>query len=103
MLLAFSVNGVPIRLTKERVAHIVKGHPEIAGKETDILEAINSPHIVQKGDAGSLLAIKKFRKTPVSDDKYLVVAYKESTDEDGFVLTAYYSSDLKGRLTIWKS
>lgn len=103
MLLAFSVNGVPIRLTKERMAHIVKGHPEMAGKESDILEAINSPEIVQKGDAGTLLAIKMFHKTPVSESKYLVAVYKEVSSDDGFVLTAYYSSDLKGRLIIWKS
>ena len=103
MLIAFSVNGVPIRLTRERIDHIARGHPEMLNKENDILEAINAPELVQKGDAGSLLAIKKFRKTPVTNDKYLVVAYKELTDDNGFVLTAHYSSDLKRRLVIWKS
>ena len=103
MMFAFSTAGVPIRLTKERMTHIVKGHPELMNKEAEILETINSPEIVQKGDAGSLLAIKKFHKTPVTENKYLVVVYKESSSEDGFVLTAYYSSELKGRLIIWKS
>src|SRR3989344_639726 len=103
MKIAFSVAGVPIRLTSERMAHIVKGHPELMNKESEILETINLPEIVQNGDSSSLLAIKKFRKTPVTENKYLVAAYKESSSEDGFVLTAYYSSGLKGRLIIWKS
>ena len=98
------------------MVHIVKGHPELMNKEAEILETINSPEIVQKGDAGSLLAIKKFHKTPVTENKYLVVAYKELSESDGFVLTAVscervrsahshstYSSDLKRRLKIWKS
>ena len=63
----------------------------------------DAPEIVHQGDAGSLLAIKKFHNTPVTENKYLVVAYKESSESDGFVLTAYYSSDLKRRLVIWKS
>ena len=103
MRFAFSVAGVPIRLTKERMAHIVRNHPEMTNKESEILEAINTPELVQKGDAGSLLAVKKFHKTPVAENKHLVAAYKESSSEDGFVLTAYYSSDLKGRMIIWKS
>jgi len=103
MMFAFSVAGVPIRLTKERIAHIVKGHPELSERQHEILEAINLPEIVQKGDAGSLLAIKKFHKTPVTENKYLVVAYKELSSADGFVLTAYYSTDLKRRMIIWKN
>ena len=102
-MFAFSVRGVPIRLTKERMAPIVKGHPELMNKENEILQIINAPEIVFQGDSGSLLAIKKFHKTPVTENKYLVVAYKESSESDGFVLTAYYSSDLKRRLIIWKS
>ena len=103
MKFAFSVQGVPIRLTNERMTHIGKGHPEMNDRESEILQAINAPDFVQQGDAGSFLAIKKFHKTPVTDNKYLVVAYKESSKSDGFVLTAYYSSDLKRRMIVWKS
>ena len=103
MKFAFSIRGVPIRLTNERMAHIVKGHPEMIDKENEILQTINAPEVVQKGDAGSLLAIRSFHKTPVSENKYLVVAYKEPSESDGFVLTAYYSSELKRRMIIWKS
>ena len=101
MIVAFSVNGVSIRLTEERLDHIQRNHPKIRDKDK-ILETISNPDLVQKGDMGSFLAIKKFAKTPVEEDKYLVVVYKEITNFDGFVLTAYYTSYLKDRIILWK-
>jgi len=97
----FSVNGVPIRLTKERLGHIAHRHPELK-EEHSILETLNNPDLVQQGDAGTLLAVKKFDKTPLTENKYLSVVYREVTPQDGFVLTAYYSSTLRQRLIIWK-
>ena len=102
MKLVFSVNGVPIRLPGERLKHIESHHPETIGREKEILETVYSPDCVQKGDAGTLLAVRKYGKTPVSENKYLVVAYKETGDTDGFVLTAYYQSDLRKRVILWK-
>ena len=101
MWLAYSVNGVPIRLTKERLEHIARRHPEIED-EHRILETLNNPDLVQQGDAGTLLAIKKFDKSPVTENKHLAVVYRES-QEDGFVLTAYYSSTLRQRSIKWKN
>ena len=66
-----------------------------------ILEAINTPDMVQKGDAGTLLALKKFEETPVSDKKYLAAVYKEA-QAGGFVLTAYYTNKPRNRVIIWK-
>lgn len=102
MKFVFSVNGVPIRLTLEGLQHILNHHPELLGGEHRILETVNNPDILQKGDAGTLLAIKRFDKTPVTENKYLVVVYREVTEGDGFVLTAYYQSMLRQRVTIWK-
>lgn len=68
----------------------------------EIVETINTPDLVQKGDAGTLLAIKKYPKTPVSEKKYLVVIYKEVDSSDGFVLTAYYANRLRKRMIIWE-
>lgn len=103
MIVAFSVNGVPIRLTEERLNHIQRNHPELKDSKERILETISAPDLVQKGDVGSLLAIKKYHNTPVTKDKYLVVAYKEVTNKDGFVLTAYYTSYLRKRIILWKN
>ena len=99
MWLAYSMNGVPIRLTKERLEHIARRHPE---DEHRILETLNKRDLVQQGDAGTLLAVKKFDKSPVTENKHLAVVYRE-LQEDGFVLTAYYSSTLKQRTIKWKN
>ena len=102
MKISFSVNNCPIRLSEERFEHIASRHPEMKDSEQDILETINNPDMVQKGDAGTLLAIKKYGKTPVSEHKYLVVVYKEIDSTDGFVLTAYFSNTLRKRVILWK-
>ena len=101
MWIAFSVNGVPIRLTEERLEHIARRHSEVIDEHM-ILEVVNNPDLVQQGDAGTLLAIKKFDKSPVTENKHLAVVYRE-LQEDGFVLTAYYSSTLKQRTIKWKN
>jgi len=103
MLIAKSVRGVLIRITKERLKHIYEGHPEIKGCERMILETIEEPDLVLKGDFGALLAIKKFKKTPVSENKYLVVVYKELSPDDGFLITAYFTRRYaKWREVLWQ-
>ena len=102
MKISFSMNNVPIRLSEERFEHISSRHPEMKGSSEDILKTISNPDMVQKGDAGTLLAVKKFPKTPVAENKFLVAVYKEVGQADGFVLTAYFSSKLRNRVIIWK-
>jgi len=68
----------------------------LKGKKRDILNAIASPSLVQKGDMGTLLAVKK------TNGKYLVVVYKELSETDGFVITAYYTKVLRRRIVLWK-
>lgn len=72
------------------------------GNEDGILETINNPDLVQQGDVGSLLAIKKFDKTIVTENKNLIVAYKELSQTDDFILTAFFSSRIKNRKILWK-
>jgi len=55
------------------------------------------------GDFGELIAVKLYAKTPVTFDKYLTVVYKETSNLDGFILTAYFSRSInKTRITVWK-
>jgi hypothetical protein len=91
---AVSINGVPIRLPEERWRHIRERHPEIEHQE-QVLEAIMSPDLVQRGDFGALLAIRK------QNNFYLVVAYREVTSSDGFVITAYLAERLRERTVLW--
>ena len=84
-----SINGVTILLTFERWYHISEGHPELAGASFEILETINQPDIVVRGLAGEFLTLRKIGK------KYLVSVYREISKKEGFVITAFYTSNLK--------
>lgn len=81
---ARSVNGVPIRLTYERWYHIVESHDDLVGCFHDILETVERPDIVVRGNAGTLKAARSLGRA-----RWLVVVYRELTRRDGFVITAY--------------
>ena len=102
MIIGYSKNGVPIRLSKERQAHIERRHPEMRDQTEKIVETIADPDIVQEGDFGELLAIKFFSDTPLTE-KFLVAVYREINDEEGFLITAYFTrSSSKRRKVIWR-
>ena len=86
-----SVNGIKIRLTEERWHHIEKTHEEIKDKDfPKIMKVVSKPGFILKGSKGECLAVTKVTRKK----NWLVVPYKEVNQEDGFVLTAYFSSDL---------
>lgn len=88
---AISKNGVPIRLTDERWYHVVITHLEInPGDFPKSMNVIAKPDLILKGSKGELLAVKKISRKRV----WLVVPYKEVSQEDGFVLSAYFTSNL---------
>lgn len=66
-----------------------------------VLETISDPDTICHGDFGEYLAIRLYPKTPLTK-KHLVVVYKETASNDGFVLTAYFSTEpSKRRKTVW--
>ena len=102
MKIVKSVKGVPIRLTPERLEHIERRHPEMSGEENRILETLSSPDYVQVGDAGTLIAVKHYEKTPLTRT-YCSTVYRELSEEDGFVVTAYLTNrPALWRKVIWK-
>ena len=101
MQAAVSKNGVPIRLTDERWEHIVGGHAEMQTHKSQVLETVEEPDFVQEGDFGVLLAVRFYPHTTLTS-KYVIVAYRELDDNDGFVLTAYLTSrPTTRRRTLW--
>lgn len=92
----YSRAGVPIRLTEERWFHIVENHDDLAGHYDDVLETVENPTLILKGYGGSLIAVKG-----VASKKYLAVVYKEVTEEDGFIITAYFTSRISRRWIRW--
>jgi hypothetical protein len=72
------------------------------GLREKTLETLAEPDMIQKGDFGELLAVKSYADTPFGE-KSLVVAYRESSVEDGFVLTTYLTRRPSSRReTEWK-
>lgn len=84
-----SKNGVPIRLTDERWQHITNTHPEINPKDfLLVMDVVENPDAILQGDVGELLAVKKH-----GAKVWIVVPYKEVNNKDGFILTAYQTTD----------
>lgn len=95
-----SKNNVPIRLTEERWFHITEEHSEMAGYYFEVLETVEEPEAIYEGKTGELLAVRE-----VENGKNIVVVYKEPSEEDGFVITAFLTrrkKQFERRRKIWK-
>lgn len=94
-----SKNNVPIRLTVERWIHITEEHSEMAGYYFEVLETVEEPEAIYEGKAGECIAVREIEK-----GKYIVVVYRESSKEDGFMITAFLTRrrrQLERRRKIW--
>jgi hypothetical protein len=93
-----SRNGVPIRLTDERWAHVTEEHGELAGLRLEVLQTIAEPVRVLEGREGALLAVRE-----LEPGKDLVAVYRE-LEQDGFVITAFLTRrrvSLNRRRQLW--
>ena len=92
--------GRTIRLTDERLAHILE-HPEMQGLEDSIGETLLRPERVLESlsDPQARLYYRMYVATKVGD-KHLCVVVK-LTDNDTFVLTAYLMSRPAGGRQLW--
>lgn len=97
MKIAISVNDIPIRLTNERWYHITENHDDLSSYFPEVLETIETPIFILRGNKGSLKATKNFGK-----NKWLVVIYKEKSKKDGFVITAYFLDTRPKGEIIWQ-
>ncbi|MFQ5596280.1 MAG: hypothetical protein ACE5HA_19225 [Anaerolineae bacterium] len=98
LAVADSRNGVVIRLTHERWAHIVEAHDYMAGLHDWVLETVADPDDIIQGWAGSLIATRRYPETPITE-KHLVVVYREIDSTDGFIITAFMTSHIE---KVWK-
>lgn len=101
---AHSQNNVWIRLTYERWGHITESHDYMSGLHESVLETVNNPDAIVPGWHGELLALKHFPETPITE-KDMVVAYREVSARDGFVITALLTAKvekMKARGMIWQ-
>jgi hypothetical protein len=87
---ANSRNGVPIRLPERRWQHIIDEHGELAELRDEVLLAISNADRVLAGSAGERLAIRE-----IEPSKVIVVVYRETESDDGFVITAFLTRRLR--------
>lgn len=95
-----SINNVPIRATDERWRHIFENHDDLAGYLEDITDTLEYPDYVIQGYNNAKIAIRVIRS-----NKYLAVVYKETSQEDGFLITAYFTSKLtlENEVILWQA
>lgn len=96
MEVAFSRNGVPIRLSYERWYHIVENHDDLVGYFHEVLDAIENPDFVARASHGALKAVKSMGKK-----RWMVAVYRELSKRDGFVITAYFLSKRPKGDLVW--
>lgn len=94
--------GKQIRITEERLVHILENHPEMENSFEKITETLQYPDeiIKSKSDSSVLLYYKKYYKT-VLGDKWMVVIVK-TTEFDSFMMTAYFTDKIKNGNILWK-
>ena len=97
MDVVISINGVPIRLTDERWAHIVDSHDYLDGYYDAILNCVEEPELVLPGQGGSLIACR-----PYGPQRYLMVVYREVAHDDGFIITAFITDRVDRRKALWR-
>jgi len=100
MKLLEDFQGLRIRLTDERRAHILE-HPEMAAMESAIEETLLRPErVVQSfSDPQAHLYYRFYFRTMVGG-KFLCVVAK-ALDADAFVLTAYLTDRIKKGVALW--
>lgn len=92
--------GRQVRLTEERLAHILQ-RPQMSGMEPAIEATLQNPEQVRKSrtDEAVLLSYRYYTGTEVGD-KWLCVVVKYS-EEDAFILTSYLTDQIKKGEQVW--
>jgi|SRR5580700_1334945 hypothetical protein len=92
--------GQKVRLTAERLAHILE-HGEMKGMEAEIAQVLSHPQLVRRSRTDeSVRLFYHFYARTILGGKWMcvVVKYKES---DAFVVTAYLSDKTAAGEDLW--
>lgn len=94
--------GLAVRLTDERLAHILE-HPEMADLRRAIVETLEHPALViqSMSDEAARLYYRSYSGTAVGDKFVCVVVKVEASD--AFVLTAYLTDKPKKGAVLWNA
>jgi len=64
----------------------------------EVLEVVARPHLVIRGNHGTLKAVRSIGK-----QKWMVVVYRELSQQDGFVITAYTVDSVPTGKIAWRT
>jgi hypothetical protein len=94
--------GLAVRLTDERLAHVLD-HPEMVSMEGTIAETLEDPESVVRSvsDEQAHLYYRFYQDTAVGG-KYVCVVVKV-LEEDAFVITAYLTDRIKRGEILWSA
>ncbi len=94
--------GVAIRLTDERLDHMVTNHPDVAQHVSEIDLVLRDPEIVVQSidDAAAHLYYRATESPDFDEVQMCVVAVVLSPSP--FVLTAYFTDRVKQGREIWR-
>ena len=70
----------------------------MAGYYDDVLTAVEDPEMVLSGYGSALIAVRSYGK-----NRYLNVIYRELSPDDGFIITAFFTSNVNRSRLKWKS
>lgn len=93
------MKGIPIRLTEERWFHIAKHHPELKRLRRLVSKTVTKPDrlffFAAIRDFAAVAKHSELLKLGIAPN--LVVHYKEVSDQDGFIVTAFPISEWRMR------
>ena len=100
MKLLHDFNGLAIRLTDERLGHILE-HPEMTSMEAAIEETLRDPErVMQSVTDPSVRLYYRFYFRTIVGGKFLCVVIKMG-EHGAFVLTAYLTDRVKKGERLW--
>jgi hypothetical protein len=92
--------GHAVRLTDERVAHILE-HPEMNEMNAEIERLLTAPQIVRRSRSDHAVSLfYAFYPETIVGGKWLCVVVKY-LEGDAFVVTAYLTDQPKSGATLW--
>ncbi len=92
--------GVSVRLTDERLAHILE-HPEMEAMGAEIERVLLQPQLVRRSRADEAVQLfYEFYAQTIVGGKWLCVVVKYA-EHDAFVVTAYLTDKPKAGEDLW--
>jgi hypothetical protein len=102
MPILFDYQNRKVRLTEERLAHILT-HPEMVEMESQIADTLKNPQLVRKSRSDdSVELFYRFYTQRVIGDKWLCIVVKYLPN-DAFIVTAYFTDKPKKGDDLWQS